>query len=67
MDRMVELAAFANKDAASRGYADGNLAFSQGKGAMYMQGPWALNEIAKTAPAMKLGTFRCLLPRTRPT
>jgi len=57
MDRMVELAAFANKDAASRGYADGNLAFSQGKGAMYMQGPWALNEIAKTAPAMKLGTF----------
>ena len=57
MERMAELATFANKDAASRGYADGNLAFAQGKSAMYMQGPWALNEIAKTAPAMNLGTF----------
>lgn len=57
MDRMLQLAPFANKDAASRGYADGNLAFAQGKAAMYMQGPWALNEIAKTAPALKLGTF----------
>jgi raffinose/stachyose/melibiose transport system substrate-binding protein len=57
MERMAELARFANKDAASRGYADGNLAFSQGKSAMYMQGPWALNEIAKTAPGMHLGTF----------
>lgn len=57
MGRVAELAAFANKDAASRGYADGNLAFAQGKSAMYLQGPWALNEIAKTSPTMKLGTF----------
>ncbi|WP_298866348.1 ABC transporter substrate-binding protein [uncultured Microbacterium sp.] len=46
-----------NPDAASRGYGDGNLAFSQGKAAMYLQGPWAFSEIAKTAPDLKLGTF----------
>ncbi|MCT9869305.1 ABC transporter substrate-binding protein [Paenarthrobacter aurescens] len=48
---------FVNKDAASRAYGDGNLAFSQGKAAMYLQGPWAFSEIAKTAPDLQLGTF----------
>ncbi len=49
---------YTNEDAASRGYGDGNLAFSQGEGAMYLQGPWALGEIAKTAPDdLELGTF----------
>lgn len=57
MQRMAQLSTFANKNAASRGYGDGNLAFAQGKAAMYLQGPWALNEIAKTNPKMKLGTF----------
>lgn len=57
MERMVELSTFANKNAASRGYGDGNLAFAQGKAAMYMQGPWALNEIAKTSPNLPMGTF----------
>ncbi|WP_371131002.1 extracellular solute-binding protein [Arthrobacter sp. SDTb3-6] len=57
MQHMSQLALLANQDAASRGYGDGNLAFAQGKAAMYLQGPWALNEIAKTAPTMNLGTF----------
>lgn len=57
MDQMVELAKYVNADAPSRGYGDGNLAFSQGKAAMYLQGPWAFSEIAKTAPNLKLGTF----------
>lgn len=57
MAQMDELAAHANKDAASRGYGDGNLAFAQGKAAMYLQGPWAFSEIAKTAPDLELGTF----------
>ncbi len=48
---------YTNKDAASRGYGDGNLAFSQGASAMYLQGPWAFGEIAKTAPDLDLGTF----------
>lgn len=46
-----------NKDAPSRGYNDGNLAFAQGRAAMYLQGPWAFSEIAKTAPDLQLGTF----------
>ncbi|MDJ0339618.1 extracellular solute-binding protein [Cryobacterium sp. PH31-O1] len=57
MTRLGELAKYANSNAASRGYGDGNLAFAQGKAAMYLQGPWALNEFAKTNPAMKVGTF----------
>lgn len=58
MDRMMQLAdGYTNEDAASRGYGDGNLAFSKGEAAMYMQGPWAFSEIAKTAPDLELGTF----------
>ena len=57
VDRMVELAAYSNDDAASRGYGDGNAAFAKGEAAMLMQGPWALGEIAKTDPDLELGTF----------
>lgn len=55
--RMVDLLQWHQAGAASRGYGDGNLAFAQGKAAMYLQGPWALGEIAKTNPDMDLGTF----------
>ncbi|TQJ30765.1 carbohydrate ABC transporter substrate-binding protein (CUT1 family) [Microbacterium sp. SLBN-146] len=56
--RMQELAEnYTNADAASRGYGDGNLAFAQGEAAMYLQGPWAFGEIAKTNPDLELGTF----------
>lgn len=51
------LKSYVNKDAASRGYGDGNLAFAKGEAAMYLQGPWAFSEIAKTAPDLELGTF----------
>ena len=57
VDRMLELAAYSNEDAASRGYGDGNAAFAKGEAAMLMQGPWALGEIAKTDPDLELGTF----------
>ncbi|RKR74997.1 ABC transporter substrate-binding protein [Frondihabitans australicus] len=57
MAKMVELTKYSNKDASSRAYGDGNLGFSQGKGAMYLQGPWALNEIAKTNAKMRIGSF----------
>ncbi|WP_314451842.1 extracellular solute-binding protein [uncultured Microbacterium sp.] len=58
MDRMLELARdYTNPDAESRAYGDGNLAFAQGEAAMYLQGPWALGEIAKTAPDLPVGTF----------
>ncbi|MCU1527919.1 MAG: carbohydrate-binding protein [Frondihabitans sp.] len=57
MEKMQQLTRYANKDAASRAYGDGNLAFAQGKAAMYLQGPWALIEIAKTNPKLKVGSF----------
>ena len=58
VDKMVYLIDnYTNKDASSRSYADGNLAMAQGKAAMYMQGPWAFSEIAKSAPDLALGTF----------
>lgn len=58
MDRMLQLTGtYVNDDAASRGYGDGNLAFANGEAAMYLQGPWAFSEIAKTSPDLELGTF----------
>lgn len=48
---------YTNADAASKGYGDGNLAFAQQEAAMYLQGPWAFGEIAKTDPDLELGTF----------
>lgn len=44
-------------DAASRTFDFGNVAFANGGGAMYLQGPWAFSEIAKTNPDLELGTF----------
>ncbi|MGN6409367.1 MAG: ABC transporter substrate-binding protein [Curtobacterium sp.] len=57
MERMVQLRGWHQQGAASRGYGDGNTAFAKGAAAMYLQGPWALGEIAKTNPDMDLGTF----------
>ena len=58
VERMQQLIDdYTNADAASKGYGDGNLAFAQGQAAMYLQGPWAFGEIAKTAPELELGTF----------
>ncbi|TFV95310.1 ABC transporter substrate-binding protein [Leifsonia flava] len=57
VERMVELAGYSNDNAASRSYGDGNVAMAKGEAAMYMQGPWALGEIAKTDPDLELGTF----------
>ncbi len=57
MQRLRELLAFTNPDAANRGYGDGNTAMAQGQAAMYFQGPWALGEIAKAGTDLDLGTF----------
>lgn len=57
MERMLQLTEYVNADAPSRSYADGNLAFAKGEAAMYLQGPWAFSEIAKTDPDLDLGTF----------
>jgi raffinose/stachyose/melibiose transport system substrate-binding protein len=57
VERMLQLTQYDNADAPSRGYGDGNLAFARGEAAMYLQGPWALTEIAKTNPEMNVGAF----------
>jgi raffinose/stachyose/melibiose transport system substrate-binding protein len=57
MDRARTLTRYFNRDAATRGYADGNLAFGKGQAAMYLQGPWALTQIAAVDPHLELGTF----------
>ncbi|PWJ49069.1 carbohydrate ABC transporter substrate-binding protein, CUT1 family [Quadrisphaera granulorum] len=62
MTNVLELRRYFNPDFPSKTYADGNLAMGQGRVAMYLQGPWALGEIAKTDPDLELGTFS--LPMT---
>nr|WP_218053010.1 substrate-binding domain-containing protein [Cellulomonas algicola] len=57
VEQMQQLLPYDNPDAASRGYGDGNLAFASGEAAMYLQGPWAIGEIAKTAPDLDVGAF----------
>ncbi|AZS45260.1 Multiple sugar-binding protein [Microbacterium oleivorans] len=58
VEKVLTLAAeYTNDDADSRAYGDGNLDFGNGEAAMYLQGPWAFSEIAKTAPDAPLGTF----------
>lgn len=55
--KMVELTRFANADAASRGYGDGNTAFANGQSAMILQGPWAFSEFEKAGTDLDAGTF----------
>jgi raffinose/stachyose/melibiose transport system substrate-binding protein len=58
VEKMMLLADnYTNADSASRTYANGNVAFANGEGAMYLQGPWAFGEIALTDPDLELGSF----------
>ena len=57
IQQMQELVPFSQDNAASRGYGDGNLAFANGEAAMYLQGPWAIGEIAKSNPDLDVGAF----------
>ncbi len=57
MERAKTISGFFNPDHAVRSYADGNLAFGRGEAAMYLQGPWALGQIALVDDALDIGTF----------
>ncbi|WP_432520075.1 ABC transporter substrate-binding protein [Kineococcus sp. SYSU DK006] len=57
VERMVQLSQLDNPDAPSLTYYDGNLRFGRGEAAMYFQGPWALGEIVKVDPDIRLGSF----------
>jgi ABC-type glycerol-3-phosphate transport system substrate-binding protein len=57
MERAKVVSSFFNPDHAVRTYADGNLAFGRGAAAMYLQGPWALSQIALIDEDLEVGTF----------
>jgi len=57
VEQMQQVVTYSQENAASRGYGDGNLAFAKGEAAMYLQGPWAIGEIAKTSPDLDVGAF----------
>lgn len=57
LEQMLEIAAYSQPGAASRGYGDGNVVFARGEAAMYLQGPWALGEITTINPDAQIGIF----------
>lgn len=57
LSKALRLMDYANDDAANRKYGDGNVAFANGQAAMYLQGPWALNEILTVNPQADIGIF----------
>lgn len=58
VEKMQQLARdYTQPDANSRIYDFGNVEFAKGGGAMYMQGPWAMSEIAQLNPDLEMGSF----------
>lgn len=56
-DKLGQLFPFIQKNGYGQGYGDGNLAFSNNKSAMYLQGVWAIPEIKKANPEIEIGVF----------
>ncbi|QAY68103.1 ABC transporter substrate-binding protein [Paenibacillus protaetiae] len=56
-EKQLKLLDFGEKDMFGKGYNDGNAAFAKGEAAMYIQGVWAIPEIQKANPDVKLGVF----------
>ncbi|ATO37189.1 extracellular solute-binding protein [Geobacillus thermodenitrificans] len=61
-DKFLELLKYGHKDNFGKGYSDGNTAFAKGGSVFYLQGVWAIPEILKANPNMKLGV--CAFPVT---
>jgi raffinose/stachyose/melibiose transport system substrate-binding protein len=57
MQRAKTISTYFNPDHAVRNYAAGNLAFGQGKVGMYLQGPWALGQIALVNKNLEVDSF----------
>lgn len=64
-DKILKLTNYGHGDNFGKAYNDGNMAFAQGKSVMYIQGNWAIAEIKKANPDIKLGMFP--LPATNDT
>lgn len=55
--KQLELLNYGHNDNFGKAYSDGNRAFGNGEAAMYIQGSWAISEIRKVNPDIKLGFF----------
>ncbi len=55
--KMLTILKYGEKDKFGVGYGDGNVAFARGKSVMYLQGVWAIGDIKKANPDIKLGVF----------
>lgn len=53
--KFLELLKYGHKDNFGKGYGDGNTAFAKGDGVFLIQGVWALPEIQKANPDLKIG------------
>lgn len=56
-EKLLILDSYGHKDNLGTAYNDANVAFSQGKSYMYLQGNWAMTEILKSNADIKLGMF----------
>lgn len=56
-EKVTELVKYGHSDNFGVGYNDGNIAFAQGKSAMYLQGSYALPAILSVNPDANLGMF----------
>lgn len=56
-DKIIELLQYGHSDNFGVGYNDGNLAFAQGKSAMYLQGSYAIAPILSVNPDVNIGMF----------
>ncbi|RDI36892.1 ABC transporter substrate-binding protein [Falsibacillus pallidus] len=56
-DKLLTLSKYGHKDNMGVAYGDGNTAFANGKGVFYLQGNWAIPELVKANPDVKLGVF----------
>lgn len=57
LEKMDYVLSASQPNAPARNYVEGNAAFARGEAAMYLQGPWALSELANANPDLRVGTF----------
>ncbi|MCD6121945.1 MAG: extracellular solute-binding protein [Spirochaetales bacterium] len=55
--KMLTIVKYGEKDKFGADYRDGNTSFAKGKSVMYLQGVWAIGDIKKANPNIKLGVF----------
>jgi raffinose/stachyose/melibiose transport system substrate-binding protein len=56
-DNLLTLIQYGHKDNLGVSYGDGSMAFAKGQGVFYLQGNWAIPDILKANPNVKLGVF----------